>query len=73
MTTELTTLSDIEDALGYYEERAAIMEFEGGMPRPMAELKAAESQGYLNQEALIFTLRKRKDEIEYEQNLEKTA
>lgn len=64
------TLADLEDLKYEYEERAGIMEFDGGMPREEAETEAAMIHGFINQAALYYYLSKKRDEIEYEQSQE---
>lgn len=58
------TLEDLGEMQYVYDERAGIMEFDGGMERSEAEQGAAECLGFLNKEAFDYFIRVRREEIE---------
>lgn len=66
------TLEDLDELQYRFDERAGIIEFDGGSPREEAEQLAADCLGYLNKEAFDYFIRVRREEIEYEQSTSKT-
>ncbi|QGH74773.1 hypothetical protein DSS3PM1_00097 [Bacteriophage DSS3_PM1] len=61
------TREDLEEMQYCYDERAGIIEFDGGSPREEAEQLAAELMGFLNKEAFDYFIRVRLDEIEFKE------
>lgn len=61
------TLSDLKDLQYDYDERVAIMIFDGGVEESLAELIAANNRGFVSKEAFDYFIAKRREEIEYDQ------
>lgn len=61
------TRADLIEMQYVYDERAGIIEFDGGSSREEAEQLAAEHLGFLNKEAFDFFIRVRLEEIEFKE------